>query len=255
MLLDYSYSLATHTAGCALTYGAATWLCLGPWACAHGSRFAELVQHYKLDPSHKPSAQTLVREACFGLLSVAVLTVWDVFIRSGGTGRSLGRVTAHASALDLASPSPTGGSSSLAALALGAVFIGDTHFYCTHRLLHAVPWLYRTAHKTHHLSASPNPLSGLSFHPLESLLYFSSLPLTALVLPLPPAVYNVYKWSLLLAPVLTHCGLGVTHGPLAVLTYDHHVHHRVGVVNFGGLLPWDVLCGTDYASWRRKNER
>lgn len=253
MLLDYSYSLATHTAGCALTYGAATWLCLGPWACARDSHFAEVVQRYRLDPNHTPSAQTLGREARFGLLSIAVLTAWDVLIRSDGAGRIMGWSTAQSLALNLPPPSP--GRGSLMALALGAILIGDTHFFWTHRLLHVVPWLYRNVHKTHHLSASPNPLSGLSFHPLESLLYFSSLPLTALLLPLPPAVYATYKWSLLLAPILTHCGLGVTHGPLAVLTHDHHVHHRLGVVNFGGLLPWDVLCGTDYAAWRRKNGR
>lgn len=55
------------------------------------------------------------------------------------------------------------------------VFWGESHFYWTHRCLHAVPWLYRHVHKFHHESFNPDPWSGLSFHPIESAIYFSSL--------------------------------------------------------------------------------
>ena len=36
--------------------------------------------------------------------------------------------------------------------ALCIYFFADAHFYWTHRLLHAVPWLYRNIHSVHHRS-------------------------------------------------------------------------------------------------------
>src|SRR5437868_3648097 len=51
---------------------------------------------------------------------------------------------------------------SLAAL----IFIHDTWFYWTHRLMHWKP-LFRVMHAVHHQSHNPTPWAAFSFHPSE----------------------------------------------------------------------------------------
>ena len=48
------------------------------------------------------------------------------------------------------------------------------HFYWVHRLLH-VPLLYRHVHSLHHRNVNIGPWSGFSMHPVEHLMYLSSL--------------------------------------------------------------------------------
>lgn len=141
-----------------------------------------------------------------------------------------------------------------APLAIGILLWADTHFYFTHRLLHAIPFLYRHVHSVHHQSKNPDAYSGLSFHPLEAAIYFSSYPLLALLLPfpLPLAFLNVFKWGLLLSPA-GHASFGpLPHGNKWPVVYeDHYLHHLHVNVNFAsGLLPyygiWDNLLGTKY---------
>jgi sterol desaturase/sphingolipid hydroxylase (fatty acid hydroxylase superfamily) len=49
-------------------------------------------------------------------------------------------------------------------------------FYFAHRLLHWPP-LYELAHKLHHRNTNPGPWSGLSMHPIEHVIYFSTIAL------------------------------------------------------------------------------
>ena len=44
----------------------------------------------------------------------------------------------------------------------------------THRFLHEAPGLYKWVHYLHHKSRAPGPFSGLSMHPVEHLIFFSS---------------------------------------------------------------------------------
>ena len=53
-------------------------------------------------------------------------------------------------------------------------FWASLHFYFVHRLLHWKP-LYRVAHALHHRNDNTGPWSGLSMHPVEHLLYLSSI--------------------------------------------------------------------------------
>lgn len=123
----------------------------------------------------------------------------------------------------------------------------DFHFYWIHRLLHESKWLYQNVHKIHHESNNPNPWSGLSFHPIEAAMYFSSLGVV-FVMPLEKWMYDGFRIALLLAPIGGHLGFGHESFPWG---YDHFVHHSKFNYNFGaGLLPfngiWDNLCGTGY---------
>ena len=78
------------------------------------------------------------------------------------------------------------------------------HFYWVHRLLH-VPFLYRHFHSLHHRNVNVGPWSGLSMHPVEHLLYFTSV-LIHLVAASHPVhvIYNLHYQAL--GAAMTHAG-------------------------------------------------
>lgn len=123
----------------------------------------------------------------------------------------------------------------------------ELHFYCIHRLIHT-DWLYRHIHAVHHKAINPSPWSSLAMHPVEHLLYFSSM-LYHLVLPSHPllALYQLHFAGFGAIP--GHVGfdklelgrerLADTHA------YAHYLHHKHFEVNYGdGLIPFDKLFGT-----------
>jgi sterol desaturase/sphingolipid hydroxylase (fatty acid hydroxylase superfamily) len=92
-------------------------------------------------------------------------------------------------------------------------------------------------------SKNPNPWSGLSFHPAEAAVYFTSA-LPVLLLPYPYWVFRVHLLGLMLTPANGH--QGHAQGGSDVLGVRHHyVHHVQFNCNFGSPTPlWDTLCGT-----------
>ena len=146
----------------------------------------------------------------------------------------------------------------LVALAVGCIGFVDLHFYCVHRTLHT-PLLYKHIHSSHHQSRNPNPISGLSLHPIESALYFSALPM-ALALAAFGGVqlhafhYCVIKGILDFNPIWGHAGFGGAFGG----SYHHYVHHTVGYklhVNFGGTWLFDGLLGTGHVEPRPSQKK
>jgi sterol desaturase/sphingolipid hydroxylase (fatty acid hydroxylase superfamily) len=123
----------------------------------------------------------------------------------------------------------------------------EFHFYCIHRLIH-VPWLYRHVHAVHHKAVNPSPWSSLAMHPLEHLLYFSSMAYH-LVLPSHPllALYQLHFAGFGAIP--GHVGFDkVELGEARAMdthAYTHYLHHKYFEVNYGdGLIPFDKLFGT-----------
>ena len=121
------------------------------------------------------------------------------------------------------------------------------HFYWVHRLLH-VPFLYKRVHALHHRNVNIGPWSGLSMHPVEHLLYLSSL-LIHCVIPSHPI--HLYFHVIYLAPgaAMTHTGyedlLIKDKRKLALGTFYHQLHHRYYECNYGNQeMPWDRLFGT-----------
>ena len=134
-----------------------------------------------------------------------------------------------------------------AVMILAAPFIHSVHFYLGHRLLH-VRWFYRHFHALHHRNVEVGPWSGLAMHPVEHIIYFSTI-VVPWVLALHPvnALYQLHLAAFL--PALSHSGydrlkvgkrLQIDAG-----AHFHYLHHKYFECNYGGsLLPLDKMFGT-----------
>lgn len=135
----------------------------------------------------------------------------------------------------------------LALIMLATQIFRDVHFYCIHRLIHWPP-LYRAVHYLHHKNTNPGPWSGLAMHPVEHVLYFSSL-LIHWFVPSHPLLVIYHLQAALFGPARDHCGFssmkihGARHIPAA--SYMHYLHHRYFEVNYGdSITPIDLWIGT-----------
>ncbi len=121
------------------------------------------------------------------------------------------------------------------------------HFYWVHRLLHWKP-LYRAAHALHHRNVNVGPWSGLSMHPLEHLIYMSSVLIHWIVASHPIHVLFHMYW-LTLGAVTSHTGFdGIVvkdKNRLALGFFHHQLHHRYFECNYGNAdMPWDKWFGS-----------
>ncbi len=126
-------------------------------------------------------------------------------------------------------------------------FVHEVGFYFAHRFLHWPP-LYRVAHYLHHRNNNPGPWSGLSMHPVEHVIYFSSL-LVFFIVPAHPIHMINLASRLGVAPAQGHTGFDrvVTSDDSSVDTsyYAHYLHHKYFEVNYGdGMVPLDKWFGS-----------
>ena len=78
------------------------------------------------------------------------------------------------------------------------------HFYWGHRLLHTGP-LYRHVQSLHHRTVNVGPWSGISMHPVEHVIYFSSI-LVHLVVPSHPVIVIFHCYMIALSAIFGHTG-------------------------------------------------
>lgn len=121
------------------------------------------------------------------------------------------------------------------------------HFYWAHRFLHWKP-MYDKFHSVHHRNISLGPWSGLSMHPLEHLLYLSSL-LIHLVVPSHPIHMLFHIYWLTLATATSHSGYEALligkNTKTDIATFFHQLHHRYFTCNYGNVeLPMDRWFGS-----------
>ena len=136
-----------------------------------------------------------------------------------------------------------------AATLVAIPFWASLHFYFVHRLLHWRP-LYRIAHALHHRNDNTGPWSGISMHPIEHLLYLSSVLIHVVLASHPIHVFFHLQWNTLGAAV-THTGfesLTFRGRPILMLgSFHHQLHHRYYDCNYGNPpMPWDRWFGTDH---------
>ncbi|GMH86190.1 hypothetical protein TrST_g6878 [Triparma strigata] len=196
--------------------------------------FRAQLARFKINPEETP-ADLKLKELRRTVTSLSILAFWDTLV-----------LAPHVTSTPL--PEVV---SPIRFLVYVFLFLwSDLHFYTIHRALHHPIW-YSKIHKVHHESINPNPLSGLSFHPIEGLIYFSALLIVFLV-PLSPIEYTAYKFGLVWAPLGGHIGYttyDVTKNKLEPRKFEHYVHHIKFNNNFGaGLFPdgwvWDQFLGT-----------
>ena len=136
------------------------------------------------------------------------------------------------------------------------------HFYWGHRLLHLGP-LYRHIHLLHHRNVNVGPWSGISMHPVEHVIYFSSM-LIHLVVPSHPVLIMFHGYMLALSAIFGHTGfhemLFAKSRRVLLGHFHHQLHHRYFECNYGSVdFPLDVWFGTFHdgttAARRRLKER
>lgn len=136
-------------------------------------------------------------------------------------------------------------------------FIHEVGFYLAHRFLHWPP-LYRVAHSLHHRNVNPGPWSGLSMHPIEHVIYFSSSLLFFIIPAHPIHMLNLVS-RLGLAPAQGHTGFDrVVMGEESSLDtsyYAHYLHHKYFEVNYSdGMVPLDKWFGSFHDGTPEANE-
>ncbi len=132
------------------------------------------------------------------------------------------------------------------------------HFYWIHRWLHWPP-LYRLAHSLHHRNTNVGPWSGLSMHPLEHFLFFSSV-LIHWVVAAHPIHILFHMQHQALTAATSHTGfeglLVKDKNRLALGTFHHQMHHRYFECNYGNLeVPWDKLFGSFHDGTDESHEK
>ena len=136
-------------------------------------------------------------------------------------------------------------------------FITSLHFHLVHRLLHWKP-LFRIAHEVHHRNVILGPWSGFSMHPIEHLIYMSSV-LIHVVLPSHPLHIIFHNQWNSIGAAATHSGyeaLTFRGKPFLYLTTFHHqIHHRFLNCNYGNpLVPADQWFGCNNDGAKEANK-
>lgn len=177
----------------------------------------------KINPEY-PTPWEVIQEVMWSAMTVGIATIWQI-----GTDCAVGSQEVQLGSNDIL-------------LGLLLYVCAEVHFYVQHRLMHH-PFLYQRFHKIHHRSQNTNPWSGLSFHPVEAVVYFSP---TALFLLMPslfaPLTCRLLHFSLLLLPSRGHHGFRSLSGT----NPEHYIHHVKFNYNFGASLGLDTYFGTSH---------
>ena len=136
---------------------------------------------------------------------------------------------------------------------LAYLFVHDTWFYWTHRLMHRPRW-FRVAHAVHHASRPPTAWAAKSFHPIEALTGAIVIPALVFLVPIHVAMLGLVLTVMTVMGVTNHMGWemfprGLVHSKAGgwLITASHHQrHHDEYRCNYGLYFRfWDRLCGTD----------
>ena len=142
------------------------------------------------------------------------------------------------------------------------LFLHDTYFYWTHRLMHH-PRVFRYFHLVHHQSTNPSPWAAYAFHPLEAIvevgivvIFLFTIPITLYHLSfffLFMIVYNIYGhlgWELYPRNFSRHW-----LGRWINTSVNHNQHHQYFKGNYGlYFLFWDRWMGTIRPDYEQKFE-
>jgi sterol desaturase/sphingolipid hydroxylase (fatty acid hydroxylase superfamily) len=146
---------------------------------------------------------------------------------------------------------------------LALIFLHDTWFYWTHRLMH---WrrFFPIFHRVHHLSHNPTPWASFAFHPLEALVQAIIFPLATLVLPLHPLAAVLWLFYMTVMNVVGHLGFEILSAGFLKNRFwrwhntsvHHNMHHHYVHYNYGLYFNiWDRLMGTNHPRYEEEYSR
>ena len=140
------------------------------------------------------------------------------------------------------------------------IFIHDTYFYWTHRLMHHRR-LFRIFHRVHHLSINPTPWAAYSFSTFEAVVQAGISPLVVFTIPVHPLAFLTFMIWQISFNVLGHCGYELLPRWFMqcwlakfLNTSTHHaMHHEAFRANYGLYFNfWDRLLGTNHPQYEQR---
>ena len=141
-----------------------------------------------------------------------------------------------------------------------AIFLHDTYFYWTHRLMHHRR-LFPLFHRVHHLSTNPSPWAAYAFAPAEAVVEAGIFPVVALAMPIHPAAFGLVMLWQIVFNVAGHTGFEfhprwLMDSPLRYLLNtptNHVMHHEKMRGNYGLYFNlWDRLMGTNHPEYEAR---
>lgn len=229
-----------------------TWFVGGLWDFLHLSLYSPLyarLQPLKFTPAPVRAGQVphdALWASCSALVSAAIeVAIWHAWARGALPLAEAPNWWAHGPTL---------------AWLLALPHLQIVHFWAVHRVMHRwfprerkgptawLPdvgaWLYTHVHSLHHLSRDPTAFSGISMHPVESALFFTTMPLFALCGAHPVVILHASFYNIVQAMVGHESFEGPSTGG-----HFHWLHHQLIDCNFGGpFVPLDALLGTAVSS-------
>jgi Delta7-sterol 5-desaturase len=133
------------------------------------------------------------------------------------------------------------------------LFLHDTWFYWTHRVMHR-PRVFRVAHAVHHASRPPTAWAAMSFHPIEALTGAVVIPVLVLLVPIHVAMLGLVLFIMTVMGITNHMGwemfpralVNSRFGGWLITASHHNRHHEQYRCNYGLYFRvWDRLCKTD----------
>lgn len=144
-----------------------------------------------------------------------------------------------------------------------ALVVVDFVEWCTHYLLHRVPFLWRF-HRVHHSIHDMDWIGNFRFHPFEIFFYYSTKFIPVMILGGSKTSAIVVGSLALLIGNLNHANLNLSYGPFRYILNSprmHIWHHEAKLrgsagKNFGIVLSiWDWMFKTAYMPLDRVPER
>lgn len=130
------------------------------------------------------------------------------------------------------------------------LFLHDTYFYWTHRLLHK-SYLLKNFHFAHHMSRRPTAFTSFSFHPIEAVIQAVFLPVLLLIIPIHLGVLICYLMIMSVFGITNHLGFEIypmwLEKKFYLITANHHQkHHEFYDKNYGLYFSfWDRWMNTE----------
>ena len=208
-----------------------TWGVGGLWDFLHLSPSSPLraaLAPHKFTPAPVRSGQ-IPHDAFWASVSALVATCWEVAI---WRWRALGALPLAEAPQGWWAHGPT------LAWLLALPHLQIVHFWAVHRVMHrwfprarrglaawapdVGQWLYTWVHSLHHLSRDPTAFSGISMHPVESALFFTTMPLLALCGCHPVVILHAEFYNIVQA-MIGH----ESYGSPSTGGHFHWLHHQL----------------------------